>query len=186
MNDTDASEVVETAVRRWAQTHLAAMGPRLVALIVKDSGDLAVPATATRHDEPLLARLDSGAPLTPLSDPETGQDHLGAWGQVPSSVGDLLSARGADGQRVAAPPRAHVCHGGRQSGAAAHRSPRPRPPRARRATRSRTGRRPTRTSRRGRGRRAVCRGRGAVGRRAPRRGVRAAQGSAREAILWSC
>jgi hypothetical protein len=96
-----ASDIVAEAVRRAAVARVATLGPHLIALVVKASSGVTLPATATTHDPQLLAdRLRHRAPLTPLADPEVGQDHLGAWGERPSSVGDLLAARGTDGQRV--------------------------------------------------------------------------------------
>jgi hypothetical protein len=96
-----ASQIVAQAVRRAAVARVATLGPHLIALVVKASSGVTLPATATTHDPQLLAdRLRHRAPLTPLADPEVGQDHLGAWGERPSSVGDLLAARGTEGQRV--------------------------------------------------------------------------------------
>ena len=96
-----AADIVAEAVRRAAAARVATLGPHLIALVVKASSDMTLPATATIHDpESLADRLRHRAPLTPLADPEMGQDHLGAWGERPSSVGDLLAARGTDGQRV--------------------------------------------------------------------------------------
>jgi hypothetical protein len=80
---------------------VATLGPHLIALVVKASSGVTMPATATAHDPQSLAdRLRHGAPLTPLADPEVGQEHLGPWGERPCSVGDLLAARGTEGQRV--------------------------------------------------------------------------------------
>ena len=96
-----AGQIVEQAVRKAAAARVATLGPHLIALVVKASSGMTLPATATTHDPELLAdRLRHRAPLTPLADPEVGQDHLGAWGERPSSVGDLLAARGTDGERV--------------------------------------------------------------------------------------
>jgi hypothetical protein len=96
-----ASEIVAHAARRAAAARVATLGPHLIALVVKASSGVTMPATATAHDPQSLAdRLRHGAPLTPLADPEVGQEHLGPWGERPSSVGDLLAARGTDGQRV--------------------------------------------------------------------------------------
>jgi hypothetical protein len=96
-----ASDIVADAVRQAAAARVATLGPHLIALVVKASSDVTLPATATIHDDESLAdRLRHRAPLTPLADPEMGQDHLGAWGERPSSVGDLLAARGTDGKRV--------------------------------------------------------------------------------------
>jgi hypothetical protein len=97
-----ASEVVAAEVRRAAVARMATVGPRLVARVVRNTGDVDVAPTATKPEgEALRARVESGGPLTPLSDPESGQDRLGSWGVQPGSVGDLLEARGTDGYRVA-------------------------------------------------------------------------------------
>jgi hypothetical protein len=96
-----AADIVAEAARRAAAARVATLGPHLIALVVKASSDVTLPATATIHDpQPLADRLRHRAPLTPLADPEIGQDHLGAWGERPCSVGDLLAARGIDGRRV--------------------------------------------------------------------------------------
>jgi hypothetical protein len=97
-----ASEIVATAVHQTAVARVATLGPRLVALVVKAAEDVPMPATMTRDDDDsLVERLAARAPLTPLADPESGQEHLGAWGISPSTVDDLLAARGPDGRRVA-------------------------------------------------------------------------------------
>ena len=97
-----ASEVVAAEVRRAAVARIATVGPRLVARVVRNAGDVDVAPTATRPEgEALSDRVRAGGPLTPLADPESGQDRLGSWGVQPGSVGDLLEARGTDGYRVA-------------------------------------------------------------------------------------
>jgi hypothetical protein len=68
---------------------------------VKSANDVVLPATPTRHEPERLAdRLDAGAPLTPLADPEAASDDLADWKLTPSSVRDLLNARGTDGRRI--------------------------------------------------------------------------------------
>ena len=97
-----SSEVVAEEVRRAAVAHIATVGPRLVARVVRSTGGVDVTPTATRKQpEALTERLRSGGPLSPLADPESGQGRLGASGVSPGSVGDLLEARGTDGFRVA-------------------------------------------------------------------------------------
>ena len=89
-------------VRRAAVARIATLGPRMVARVVRNAGDVDLAPTATQpEEESLSARIRGGGPLTPLADPESGQDHLGSWGVQPGSVGDLLEARGTDGYRVA-------------------------------------------------------------------------------------
>jgi hypothetical protein len=101
-SDVPASQVVADEVRRAAVARIATLGPRLVARVVRSTADVAVTPTATRHEaEALTERLRSGGPLSPLGDPESGQDRLGPSGVHPGSVGDLLEARGTDGFRVA-------------------------------------------------------------------------------------
>lgn len=98
-----AGVVVAEAVRRAAVARMATLGPRLVAQVMRSTGDMVVPGTATGLEpEPLADRARSGSPLTPLADATSGQEeHLGSWGRRPSSVGDLVEARGTDGRRVA-------------------------------------------------------------------------------------
>jgi hypothetical protein len=96
-----ASTAVAEAARREALARVATAGPHWVDLVVHATRERTLPPTATTTDEPLGERLDHGAPLTPLADPDTGGDALGAWGVGPSTVGDLLEARDTDGRRVA-------------------------------------------------------------------------------------
>jgi hypothetical protein len=100
--DRSAAEIVDTAVRVAAAGRVATLGPRLVALAVKACEGVPLPATTSTPDqEPLVERVAARKPLTPLADPESGQpDKLGSWGLQPSTVGDLMSARGSDGTRI--------------------------------------------------------------------------------------
>jgi hypothetical protein len=98
-----ACSVVADEVRRAAVQKIASLGPRLVAQVMRSSGDMIMPATASGLAAgPLSERARHGSPLTALADASCGQDaHLGSWGLRPASVGDLVEARGTDGSRVA-------------------------------------------------------------------------------------
>ena len=98
-----AGGVVADGVRRAAVGRIASLGPRLVAQVMRSSGAMVMPATASGLvEQPLAERARTGSALTALADATSGRDeHLGTWGLRPGSVGDLVEARGTDGSRVA-------------------------------------------------------------------------------------
>ncbi len=97
-----ASAVVARAVQRAALERVATTGAHWIGLVVHATREMILaPAPGADHTETLGERLDEGAALTPMADPETGQDHLGDYGLRPATVGDLLETRDVDGHRVA-------------------------------------------------------------------------------------
>ena len=100
MNDFDGAGVLDEAVHRAALARVATTGAHWVSLVAQGARDVTLPPTPSSDgEEPLGQRLDDGRPLTPLAEPQVG-DELGAWATRPASVGDLLAARGTHGERV--------------------------------------------------------------------------------------